>query len=47
MSRFAIKLKNVSKRFGKQWIFQDINLDIPLHSIMIITGSNGSGKVCC
>ncbi|AYU53980.1 ATP-binding cassette domain-containing protein [Staphylococcus debuckii] len=44
MSRFAIKLKNVSKRFGKQWIFQDINLDIPLRSIMIITGSNGSGK---
>ena len=39
-----VHLKNVGKRFNKQWIFRKLNLDIASQSSLIVLGANGSGK---
>ena len=39
-----IKLTNVGKKFGKRWIFRNVNLEIPRKSSLAVKGSNGSGK---
>jgi ABC-type multidrug transport system ATPase subunit len=39
-----IALSGVGKKFGRTWIFKDINLDIPSGTCQVITGPNGSGK---
>lgn len=39
-----ISLKHVSKTIRRYCILDDISLEIPQHSIIGITGSNGSGK---
>jgi ABC-type multidrug transport system ATPase subunit len=39
-----ISIDNISKRFGKVWIFRDLSLEIPMGSSLAITGRNGSGK---
>lgn len=36
--------ENLSKKFGSQKIFKNLNLHIPSKSAFAITGSNGSGK---
>lgn len=41
---YSISLKNVSKKFGTDLLFEDINLDIPAGSITGISGPNGAGK---
>ena len=37
-------LHGISKRFGKDWIIKDVDLELPSTSHTAITGSNGSGK---
>jgi capsular polysaccharide transport system ATP-binding protein len=43
-----IKLKNLTKyyqtKLGKQYIFKDINFDIPLGHNLALLGANGAGK---
>ncbi|MCG8310471.1 MAG: ATP-binding cassette domain-containing protein [Cytophagales bacterium] len=39
-----IQLKNVAKKFNKEWIFRNLNLDLFQHDNISITGPNGSGK---
>ena len=39
-----IELKNVSFRYGEQWILKDINLTIPKGKTIAIVGQSGSGK---
>lgn len=41
---FEIQLSQVSKRFGKDWIFRDVNLHLTSGKFMALTGANGSGK---
>ncbi len=40
----SISLSSVSKKFNKEWIFKEINLQINPGSKWVILGSNGSGK---
>lgn len=40
----SIELKNVSKKFNKEWIFKNLNLLIPPGDKLVILGGNGSGK---
>lgn len=39
-----IKVQNLTKKFGNEIIFKDINLEIEENTINAITGKNGSGK---
>lgn len=39
-----IELKDIAKKFNREWIFKDVNLNIPDSSKLAILGSNGSGK---
>ncbi|MBK2404790.1 ABC transporter ATP-binding protein [Erysipelothrix sp. strain 2 (EsS2-7-Brazil)] len=39
-----IKIRNVSKRFKKTEIFEDVSLELPKGKIVGIAGENGSGK---
>ena len=39
-----IQLENVSKRFNKEWIFKNLDLEIRESQNISITGPNGSGK---
>lgn len=40
----TINLNAVSKKFNKEWIFKDVNLQIEPSSKWVILGGNGSGK---
>lgn len=40
----AISIKNAGKKFGKEWIFRNITVDIAPRSRTVILGGNGSGK---
>ena len=39
-----LSLQGIGKRFGKDWIIKDVNLQLPAASHTAITGANGSGK---
>ncbi|WP_342622044.1 ABC transporter ATP-binding protein [Erysipelothrix sp. P66] len=39
-----IKIRNVSKRFKKTEIFEDVSLELPKGKIVGLVGENGSGK---
>jgi len=39
-----LSLEGIGKRYGKEWILKDINLDLRSGSHTAITGANGSGK---
>jgi ABC-type multidrug transport system ATPase subunit len=39
-----IQLKNVAKKFNREWIFKNVSLDISHADVTAITGPNGSGK---
>jgi ABC-type multidrug transport system ATPase subunit len=39
-----IVLDRISKRFNREWIFQNVNLTIEAEAACLITGGNGSGK---
>lgn len=40
----SVELDNIGKRYNYQWIIRNVNLKIPAHSRIAITGDNGSGK---
>jgi ABC-type multidrug transport system ATPase subunit len=39
-----IQAQNVGKKFGKEWIFKNINLEFQAQDKIVILGGNGSGK---
>lgn len=39
-----IRLKNISKKFGKTWILKNVNLEFQTGEKYAILGNNGSGK---
>lgn len=41
---FTISLTNAGKKFGKEWIFRGVNLEIKPKDKLVILGLNGSGK---
>ena len=41
---FTITVKDLSKRFNREWIFRDLNYQFLAGSTYAITGPNGSGK---
>lgn len=40
----TIRLENAGKRFGSEWIFRKLNLQLSTTSSLAILGGNGSGK---
>ena len=44
VSDFSIELRSISKRYGVQWIFRDLNYSFFLGNTYAIRGYNGSGK---
>lgn len=40
----AISIKNIGKKFGKEWIFRKLNAEIQANQKLVILGGNGSGK---
>lgn len=40
----AIRIKNLTKSFGPQTIFEDVSLDIPKGKVSIMLGPSGTGK---
>ena len=39
-----IVLDNIAKRFAREWIFRDVNIELLQNNSYVILGSNGSGK---
>lgn len=39
-----IELKNIGKKFNKDWIFRNLNYEFNSNNSYAITGTNGSGK---
>lgn len=42
--KYIIKAESLSKRFGRQRLFKDINFQVMTGSSLAVTGPNGSGK---
>ncbi len=40
----SIRLENAGKRFGSEWIFRNLNMDLTAALPLAILGGNGSGK---
>lgn len=40
----VLQLKSVRKSFGNDVVLQDINLEVPNHSVTVLIGASGSGK---
>ncbi len=40
----SISLNNIGKKFNRDWIFKNVNLELTTGDILAVTGSNGSGK---
>ena len=41
---FKIILENTGKRYNREWIFKNVNLEFSQNNSYVILGSNGSGK---
>jgi len=39
-----LKVRNLVKRFGELYAVNDVSIDVPKHSIILLIGPNGSGK---
>jgi heme exporter protein A len=39
-----LKVSDISKRFGRRWLFRDLSFELGSGRSLAITGSNGSGK---
>jgi heme exporter protein A len=44
MNEYSLEIKNLSKKFGRRQVFNNINLSINENTIFGISGANGSGK---
>ncbi len=40
----AIELEHLSRRYGRQFIFSDVNLVVSPNKIIVLKGNNGAGK---
>lgn len=40
----SIELKSISKKFNREWIFKEVNMQLTPGSKTVILGGNGSGK---
>lgn len=40
----AVALDGVGRRYGRQFVLQDVHLEIAAGKIVVLTGSNGAGK---
>lgn len=40
----TISIKNLGKKFGKEWVFRKLNAEIQANQKLVILGGNGSGK---
>jgi ABC-type multidrug transport system ATPase subunit len=41
---FTLQVQNASKRFHREWIFKNLDLELSAGDTLAITGGNGSGK---
>ena len=41
---FTLQVKKASKRFHREWIFKNLDLELSAGDVLAITGGNGSGK---
>jgi ABC-type multidrug transport system ATPase subunit len=41
---FTLQVQNASKRFHREWIFKNLDLELSAGDALAITGGNGSGK---
>ena len=41
---FTLQVQNSAKRFQREWIFKNLDLELSAGDALAITGSNGSGK---
>ncbi len=41
---FTLQVEKASKRFHREWIFKNLNLELSAGDALAITGGNGSGK---
>jgi ABC-type multidrug transport system ATPase subunit len=41
---FTLQVQNAAKRFHREWIFKNLNLELSAGDALAITGGNGSGK---
>ncbi len=44
ISQLTIETKNLGKKFGREWIFKNVNLTISPQEKIVLLGGNGSGK---
>lgn len=44
MNNNLIEIRNLSTKFGREWIHKDLNLDIKSNNISCIIGASGCGK---
>jgi ABC-type multidrug transport system ATPase subunit len=40
----TLRLQQVGKRYGRRWVFEDVDLELPPESLTVVRGANGSGK---
>lgn len=43
-SEIVVSFQDAGKRFGENWVFRNLNLDLPSSQIVAIVGESGSGK---
>jgi ABC-type Mn2+/Zn2+ transport system ATPase subunit len=43
-NQITIQVTNAGKKFGREWIFRKVNLEIKSTEKVVILGLNGSGK---
>ena len=44
MNKLRLKATGLGKKFARDWIFKDLNIDLSLGESLAIIGANGSGK---
>lgn len=44
MNSFSITLQQIGKRFGRQWLFQNVSVLMRQGNVYALTGNNGTGK---
>jgi heme exporter protein A len=41
---WAVRIRDVSKRYGRRWALVRLTVDIPVGAVVLLTGENGAGK---